>query len=63
MLIDAATNEAKRMGFRRLYLYTFHKHHREFYEKLGWRMLERARYRKRGVLVFVRQIQTTKSNL
>jgi GNAT superfamily N-acetyltransferase len=48
-LCRRAVREARRLGFGRIYLFTPDK--AEFYQALGWKEIERAKYRKQKVTV------------
>lgn len=49
-----ATQEARVLGFARVYLFTFDK--QVFYRRLGWSMLESATFLGRPVTIMVREL-------
>lgn len=48
-LCRRAVREARRLGYKRIYLFTPDK--AEFYKALGWKVIEHAKYRKQKVTV------------
>lgn len=60
-LVSAAEEKAKQLGFDILYLYTTDK--REFYEHLGWFVLEDAVYQSERVFIMQKQLsKSTETN-
>jgi predicted N-acetyltransferase YhbS len=57
-LIEFAANEAKKLSVNELYLYTHS--HEHFYTRLGWRVIERPKYRDRIVIVMKRILSEKK---
>ena len=48
-LCRRAVHEGRRLGFRRIYLFTQDK--AEFYKRLGWKTIQRMEYRKQTVTI------------
>ena len=53
-LVQAAVEEATRLGFRSLYLYT--PGQEAFYSALGWKRVESIRYRERSITIMRRNL-------
>ena len=49
-LVERATEKARSLGAQRLYLFTL-KSHAEFYENLGWKIVEKTVYQNRPVTI------------
>lgn len=49
-LVETATDKARLLGVKRLYLFTL-KSHAEFYDTLGWQVVEKTVYKNRPVTI------------
>jgi GNAT superfamily N-acetyltransferase len=51
MLLDAATKKAKKLGFEKLYLFTFDPAISEYYQRLGWKKIGMDEFKSHTVMV------------
>ena len=51
LLIEAATDEARRLEISELYLYTRRRETERLYDRLGWAKVERLEYRGRPAII------------
>ena len=53
-LVQSSVAEARRLGIKKLYLYT--RHREVFYARLGWKPIERTNYRGRPAVIMLRHL-------
>ena len=51
MLVNVTALKAKELGFKKLYLFTFDSSNLKYYERLGWKKIDMAKFKSHPVTV------------